>query len=162
LVVTELSEQELAWCIPSRTLSRFCRHLLVRFRIAESDRPRIHDYREDDPNLLLFGPVSETPTRRLTASISKTDKSFRVDLKYETLDGDDTKRGGYVTFVTHPSFSKRNEDAYELFSSLDESGVAENYFWTTSSFTVAAVGDAGDTSLTIDLSQVRPKPRNFS
>jgi hypothetical protein len=146
LVVTELTEQKVAWCIPSRTISAFNRELRVRFRIPESDRPRIHDYGEDDPNLLLFGPVSENTTRRLTARISKAGDHFRVDLKYETLDGNRTMRGGYVTFVMHPSFTSEEEDAYELFSLLNEKGVAENHFWCNESFTVAAIGDAGDSA----------------
>jgi hypothetical protein len=70
-------------------------------------------------------------------------------------------RGGYVTFVMHPSFTREEEDAYELFSLLDDIGVAENHFWCEESFTVAAIGDAGDTALTLDLSKVRPRPRHF-
>jgi Trypsin-like peptidase domain len=161
VVVTELNEQKVAWCIPSRTIAAFNPELRVRFRIPESDRPRIHDYGEDDPNLLLFGPVSENATRRLTARIRTAGSHFRVDLKYETLDRNRTIRGGYVTFVMHPSFTSEEEDAYELFSLLDESGVAENHFWCIESFTVAAIGDAGDTSLTLDLGKVRPRPRGF-
>jgi hypothetical protein len=161
LVVTELSEQRVAWCIPSRIIAAFNRQLRVRFRIPESDRPRIHDYGEDDPNLLLFGPISENAGRRLTARIKKAGSQFRVDLKYQILDGNRTMRGGYVTFVLHPSFINEEEDAYELFSLLDHVGVAKNHFWCEESFTVAAIGDAGDTSLTLDLSKVRPSPRRF-
>lgn len=101
----------------------------MRFRVPESDRPRIHDYGEDDPNLHLFGPVSENAARRLTARIKKAGSQFRVDLKYQTLDGNRTMRGGYVTFVMHPSFTREEEHAYELFSLLDDIGVAENHFW---------------------------------
>lgn len=161
LVVTELKEEEVAWCIPSRVIAAFYRDLLVRFRIPKVDRPRIHDYEEDDPNLHLFGTVSKNDRRRLSARVKKAGSEFRVDLTYKVRDGKKTMRGGYVTFVMHPSFSRRSEDAYELFSHLNKAGVARTHFWCSESFTVAAIGDAGDTALTLDLSKVRPRPRGF-
>jgi hypothetical protein len=67
MVVTELSEREVAWCIPSRLLSAFHAKLTVRFRIPREDRPVIHDYWRDDPNTHLFGTVSKTGSRSLKA-----------------------------------------------------------------------------------------------
>ena len=161
LVIAELNEKKVAWCIPSRRIAAFYRGLNVRFRIPKADRPRIHDYEEDDPNLQLFGTVSKNASRSLSARIKKVGSRYRVELTYRTLDGTETMRGGSVTFVTHPSFARRSEDAYEIFSRLNETGVAKTHFWCTESFTVAALGDAGDTALTLDLSKVRPRPSRF-
>jgi hypothetical protein len=38
---------------------------------------------------------------------------------------------------------------------------AEMYFYLEEGFTVAAIGDAGETVLTINLSDLKKKPRNF-
>jgi hypothetical protein len=160
LVRSEISEESVAWCIPSNLIARFYSRLIVRFCIPLADRPLIHDYREDDPNVQLFGRVSRNDTRRLRAKVRKARGQYRVDLEYHVLDGNETCRGRYVTFVTHPSFTRESEDAYELFSRL-KSGVAKTHFWCMESFTVAAIADAGDTALTVDLSRIRGRPKGF-
>ena len=161
IVVTELSEERVSWCIPSRILCRFHPSLQVKFRIPKPDRPQIHDYEEDDPNLQLFGNLPNNGIRVLRAAIRKRGPHYRVDLKYKVLSQEEPARGGYVTFITHPSFSSRKEDAYELFSRVNRKGVATTHFYCTESFTVAAIGDAGDTALTVDLAQVKPRPSGF-
>lgn len=155
IVVTELSESRVAWCIPSRILSQFYPELPVRFRMPPADRPLINDYEIDDPNSEIFGTSSKNETRKLTATIREERKNhFAVRATYRCLDGVKTCRGKYVTFLTHPSFSKKFEDAYELFSVIDEGGRATVEFYLTESFTLAAIGDAGDTALTFDLSRI--------
>ena len=98
----------------------------------------------------------------------------------ECLLGAPPPRGQYVTFITHPSFCDEGEDAYELFSTLEleernkeknkgtkkekkSEGTwrAETFFYLESGFTVAAVGDAGNTVLTLNLSELERKPRGF-
>lgn len=149
LVVSGLENRNVAWCIPSRLLCRFFPKLPVRFRVSKPDRPDVHDFRADDPNVPLFGTVSDNGARRLTVTKVKKDKwGFRVDIRYECLKGE--PRGRFVTFITHPMMSRDMEDAYELFSELDGK-VATNYFWSKYAFTVAAIGDGGDTALTYDV-----------
>ena len=112
LVVAELHPYRVAWCIPARVLCRFHPDLPVRFRIPYSDRPDVHDFGEDDPNVPLFGNVSDNGKRRLSVTrIKRANAKFRVDVKYECLQG--SARGRYVTFITHPSYSTRLEDAYD-------------------------------------------------
>ncbi len=48
----------------------------------------------------------------------------------------------------------------ELFSEVAD-GVAENYFWTQSSFTIAAIGDGGDTALTYDIAKFPDLPKGL-
>jgi hypothetical protein len=55
--------------------------------------------------------------------------------------------------VTYPNFKKEKEDAYELFAIVNE-GKAEQEFYPKGFFTVAAIGDGGDTALTLDLDQM--------
>ena len=139
IVVTELEEKRVAWCIPSRLICKFFTNLPVRFRIPVSDRPEIHDYKNDDPNLQLFGAVSNNGIRRLSARVRwrPRKKMFRVDVVYKCLKSSPPARGKYVTFVTHPSLTSDGEDPYELFSPIEE-GVADNYFFCNESFTVAS------------------------
>jgi len=158
IVVSELSGLDLSWCIPSRRLAEFFPKLPVRFRIPASDRPIVHDPWEDDPNIDLFGTVSENGKRRLTAIVRKNTSKYTVDLLYECLSRD--SRGRYVTFITYPNF----KDAYELFAKI-ENDKATQTFWPRDLFTVAAIGDGGDTALTLDLTTVplsRTKPRTKS
>jgi V8-like Glu-specific endopeptidase len=159
LVVTELHEHKVAWCIPARVLCRFYPDLSVRFRVPQADRPDVHDFRHDDPNVPLFGNASHNDKRRLQTKVTKDSGEFRVDVRYECLPGHPA-RGRYVTFVTHPSLSSPEEDAYELFSEVED-GIAANYFWTKSSFTVAAIGDGGDTALTCDIGKSPGRPKDF-
>jgi len=124
------------------------------------DRPEIHDFHQDDPNASIFGTVSETAERRLSITeVRKKEGAYRVYIKYECI-GKQEPRGHYVTFITHRSFTRRHEDAYELFSELRH-GVATNYILATSSFTIAAIGDGGDTALTINIAQSPLRPKGF-
>lgn len=151
LVVSALKGEEVAWCIPSRVLCKFYPDLLVRFRIPPGDRPRIHDYAEDDPNLQLFGSIDDNGLRKLTANVQWDEdaEEYVVRLKYQCRSGF-PQRGGYVTFITHPSFRHKKEDSYELFAKI-EGRTARTEFFPNELFTVAAIGDGGDTALTLDL-----------
>jgi hypothetical protein len=155
LVVAELTGEGVAWCIPSRLLCSFFPDLLVRFRIPSMDRPSINDYVEDDPNVPLFGSISNDGSRKLSATVEwdDDDKAYTVCVKYKCLKGSPRQRGCYVTFITYPGFGNEEEDAYELFAEV-ESGVAQVEFYPSELFTVAAIGDGGDTALTLDLSEL--------
>lgn len=165
MVVTELSDAGVAWCIPSRLLCQFYNDLTVRFRVPPSDQPQIHDLDEDDPNLQIFGTTSDNGQRRLTAKITVEtdedgDEEFCVRATYKCLKGSPPPRGGLVTFITYPGFGRNGEDAYELFGII-QGDKAKVEFFPGSSFTIAAIGDGGDTALTLDLSQVKNKPPDF-
>jgi hypothetical protein len=151
MVVSELYDVGVAWCIPSRVLCSFFPNLSVRFRIPPADRPEIHDYWEDDPNLQLFGTVSDNGQRCLTVKIRKETDHYVVKATYECV-GPPPARGGYVTFITYPDFRKAKVDAYELFASI-KNNKATQKFWPTELFTMAAIGDAGDTALTLNLNK---------
>lgn len=156
IVVSELHQWEISWCIPSRILCCFYSDLPVRFRIPPSDRPVIHDYWEDDPNVQLFGTVSADGKRKLTARVKERTNDYRVRLTY-SCEPSDPPRGQYVTFITYPDFlDKDHEDAYELFSTIKDN-VAENEIYPKSLFTVAAIGDAGETALTLNLETIKRK-----
>jgi hypothetical protein len=115
LVVTEISEARVEWCIPSRSLCVFYNELPVRFRVPPSDRPRINDYERDDPNTQIYGTVSNNGQRKLTARIQKNgEDNYVVTAIYWCLNGSPAPRGGYVTFITFPDFESDHEDAYEL------------------------------------------------
>lgn len=166
LVVTEVSGDGVAWCIPSNAISKFWPELSVRFRVPAVDRPQIHDYGEDDPNIQLFGMVSNDGRRELTARVAKNNKkdletTYFAELTYRCLPNSPAPTGRIVTFITHPSLVGEYEDAYELFSRLDEKGVATNYFGLEEAFTVAAVGDGGETALTLDLATAPGSPKHF-
>jgi hypothetical protein len=160
LIVSGLPDSTVAWCIPARVLCKFVTDLPVRFRIPPSDRPDVHDFGNDDPNIPLFGAVSEINGRRFAVTrIKKDGSNYRVDVRYECR-GKPQPRGRFVTFITHPSFSDRLEDAYELFSEV-KNGVADNHFWAGSSFTIAAIGDGGDTALTYDIAKFPGRPKGM-
>lgn len=172
LVVTELADSGVAWCIPSRILCQFHPELLVRFRVPPADRPQIHDYELDDPNVQTYGAVSNDGNRRLTAKVEKNNDDndegdFKATAVYECPPGSSQALGGYVTFITHPSYTNEHEDAYELFSRLQvvpgRPGLlrASAEFYPEESFTLAAVGDGGDTALTFNLSKAKNKPKKF-
>lgn len=150
LVVTELSNHGVSWCIPSRRLCEFFPDLIVRFRMPPADRPVVHDYREDDPNLELFGTSSEHQGRKLSAKFKKKGKKYKVFLTVEALPRARKLRGGFVTFITYPDFKQEHEDAYELFGKV-EGRKAETDLKLWDSFTVAAVTDGGDVALTLNL-----------
>ncbi len=154
IVVTALYPSGVAWCIPSRVLCRFYNDLLVRFRIPPGDRPIINDFDSDDPNAQLFGAISDDGERRLTASVKKSDGNwFVVTAMFECLAKSRPARGGYVTFVTYPDFKMAKEDRYEIFA-LMNNGRAEVTFGADGNFTFAAIGDGGDTALTLNLEQI--------
>jgi hypothetical protein len=164
LIVTELQDRKVAWCIPSRVLAKFVPSLTVRFRMPTADRPQVNDYGEDDPNVQLFGTVSNDGWRKLSAKVvrdSEAESGFTAYVKYRCLKGSPRPKGRLVTFITHPSFTSEYEDAYELFSALNAKGVANAEFYPAESFTVAAIGDAGETALTLDLAEIRKKPDEF-
>ena len=163
LVVRELSSSGVSWCIPSRRLCAFFPELLVRFRIPPADRPQIHDYEIDEPNLQLFGSTSRTDHYELTVTVKENDDDeLDVDwigkATYRCLDGAQP-RGGYVTFVMYPDYEDEDQDAYELFARI-EKGKASVYFYPEDTFVLAAVGDAGDVALTFDIAKAR-LPKGF-
>lgn len=155
LVVAALGGEKVAWCIPSRVLCSFYPDLPVRFRIPPTDRPTIHDQDEDDPNIELFGMISNDGSRKLTAKVTKHRKKnvYTVRAAYRCLDNSPPPRGSFVTFITYPDFRSEEEDAYELFATVDDGG-AEVEFYPNDLFTIAAIGDGGDTALTLDLCSV--------
>lgn len=166
LVVTELADDDVSWCIPSRRICEFYPDLLVRFRVPPSDRPQINDFKVDDPNVQMFGEINDDGARRLTVTVQKNtnediDEDFIAHATYECLPNSLPPRGGFVTFITHPSYTSELEDAYELFDRLDKDGKAKAVFYPEESFSLAAIGDAGSTVLTFDLKQARPKARGF-
>jgi hypothetical protein len=104
LVVTEMANRDVSWCIPSRRLCEFHPELVVRFRIPRADRPQVHDLEEDDPNIQLFGTASEDDYRRLTAKVTYNGNNYSAAVTYECLKGAPAPRGCYVTFITYPDF----------------------------------------------------------
>ncbi len=80
MVVSELYDDGVAWCIPSQLMCRFYPDLLVRFRVPEADRPVVNDYWHDDPNVQIFGIVSENGQRRLTAQSKIGERNIKYGL----------------------------------------------------------------------------------
>lgn len=163
IVVRELFDHGVSWCIPSRVLCRFYNDLPVRFRIPPSDRPTVHDLDVDDPNLDLFGLLENNRQRCLTAKVSwdHEDERFVVNATYRRLPGSHKPRGRYVTFITYPGFGRKKEDSYEMFDTISKKGTASTEFYPAEGFTIAAIGDAGDTVLTLNLSEIKDKPDGF-
>jgi hypothetical protein len=158
LVVTEQANFGVSWCIPSRVLCTFYPKLAVRFRMPLQDRPVINDFDNDDPNARLFGTISDNGQYKLTAKISGSEGEYTVKLKYECL-ANSAPQGHWVTFITHPSFTDEDEDAYELFAEL-ENGVAREKIEPHYLFTVAAIGNGGEIALTLDLQKQWEKAGN--
>jgi Trypsin-like peptidase domain len=158
LVVTEQESMGISWCIPSQVLCNFHPDLAVRFRIPPSDRPAVHDLETDDPNLQMFSDVSKDEYRELSAKIKERNSDYLVEVYYKTLPGSPPPRGQWVTFVTYPGYGGDDEDAYELFAKV-ENGKAEQSFEPGELFTVAAIGDAGNTVLTLDLDKQHLRTR---
>jgi hypothetical protein len=131
------------------------------------DRPTIHDRDADDPNKELFGELNDNGQRRLEAVVREHEDYYTVNLFYNCV-RDIPPRGHFVTFITYPEFGDEEEDAYELFAPVEQrkSGLG----WTATQelrpaelYTVAAIGDAGDTVLTLDLEglpRTRWKPKS--
>ena len=133
-------------------LCKFYPELGVKFKIPKSDIPVIKDYDKDDPNVELFGRVPDNGERRLTATLEKKSDYYIVRATYECLPDSPPPRGRYVTFVTYPDFEK---DGYQLVEVLTKDGKATTEFYpTVPDFTFAAIGDGGETRLTLDLEQV--------
>jgi hypothetical protein len=165
IVVSELSDVGVAWCVPSRILCRFFPELPVRFRIPTVDRPKIHDYRRDDPNVNIFGASSESNGRQLSAEVESrnlpnANNPFLATVTYECLLGSNPSRGHFVTFITYPDFVNDREDNYELFAAIKNNSTKVS-FACSAGFTVAAIGDGGDTALTLNLSKLKDKPKRF-
>lgn len=154
LVVTELANDGVAWCIPSSRLCEFLTDLPVRFRVPPEDRPVVNDWEEDDPNVQLFGISSDSGTRQLTAVVREYEKYYKVNVYYDCIPSD-PPTGRYVTFITYPDFERDGEDAYELFGEFtrrrDGRARATQEFCAADLFTVAAIGDGGRTVLTFNL-----------
>jgi hypothetical protein len=110
----------------------------------------INDWDVDDPNVALFGTTSNDGMRSLTAEIRRTGRNYKVDLTYRILPSAPPPRGQLVTFVTYPDFKRGAVDAYELFADI-KGGKAVQDIIAWDPFTVAAIGDAGDTALTLNL-----------
>jgi hypothetical protein len=162
LVVAELWDRRVAWCIPSRVLAAFMPELPVRFRIPPVDRPPIHDYNADDPNRQLFGTTASDGWRALSATVTRSGDGYRATFEYRCLPGSPPPLGRFVTFITHDSLTSDTEDAYELFAELRPDGTATQWYdGLEAPFTVAAVADAGETALTFDLVQAPKAPRRF-
>jgi hypothetical protein len=164
IVVTELSSSNVAWCIPSSRLCAFWPEMRVRFRIPKHDRPVINDWYEDDPNKELFGLQNGIQGRTLSCRIhywGKGWRKYRVELAYRVALNSPRPRGQTVTFVNYPDFARARADSYELFAEL-RNGEATQEIYAEDLFTVAAVGDGGDTALTLDLNGepiIRPKKK---
>jgi hypothetical protein len=158
IVVAAEKHTGLSWLIPARLLAACCHELEVRFRVPKSDRPEIHDWELDDPNTELFGTSSESEGRRLTAEITRDSGHYIVSVRYECA-GNPPPRGGSVTFITYPDFCEDSQDAYELFAPL-ENGVASQEIYPIDLFTIAAIADAGETALTLNLETLwKERPR---
>jgi hypothetical protein len=157
IVVRELWNDDVSWCIPSRRLCEFYPGLGVRFRIPPADRPVIRDYSLDDPNIDLFGTISDNGERRLTAVVLERPDDYQVTVKYECLKGSAPPVGRFVTFITYPDYELEEQDGYELFVELQQTKggltwLAEQELESNDLFTIAAIGDGGGTALTLDLS----------
>jgi hypothetical protein len=148
LVTSSPRSTDAAACISSRALCSFYSRLLVQFRIPSSDKPVIKDYNVDDPNVDLFGTEAEKNGRRLTATVEDDgERGFAVKMKYEILQGAQTPRGLFVTFITYPDVVP-----YELFGEIgSDRKVEATCYVRFPDFTIAAVGDGGETRLTFSL-----------
>jgi hypothetical protein len=162
LVVTDLAGDYVSCCIPSRRLCELYPQLRVRFRIPPSDRPVIHDREVDDPNTQLFGHLDDNGQRRLHAVVRERSDRYTVNLYYDCK-AEHPPRGHFVTFITYPDFEEEDEDAYELFAEIAPNASktgwrATQTCYPSDLFTVAAIGDGGDTVLTLDLEDVPRTP----
>jgi hypothetical protein len=156
IVVTELSSSNVAWCIPSRRICHFLPDLRVRFRIPYEDRPVINDWYFDDPNIDLFGLQNQLNGRSLTATVrywGEGWRKYKVDLTYQVAPDSPPPRGQLVTFVNYPDFKRSRADGYEQFDEL-QGLIATNWIYAEDLFTVAAIGDGGDTALTLNLNEL--------
>ncbi|HEY5041948.1 MAG TPA: serine protease [Verrucomicrobiae bacterium] len=162
MVVSELSNTGVAWCIPSRVLCAFHPNLPVRFRIPLADRPEIHDRSEDDPNVQLFGKLADNGQRKLEGRAVWNEEGGYYDVKviYKRISGAPPLRGKYVTFITYPDFLEDDVDAYELFSEIEDGKAWTKIYPEDDLFAIAAIGDGGDTALTLDLFEVEEEPED--
>ena len=148
IIVSALHGEPVAWCIPSRLLCAFCPELSVRFRMPKSDRPDINDIVLDDPNVQLFGTVSNDGNRKLGAHVKwdKHDEAYVARVTYSCIRGSPPPRGRLCHVHNLSRFCAEGEDAYELFAKV-KSGKAKIEFYPEELFTIAAIGDGGDTAL---------------
>ncbi|MBE7496855.1 MAG: hypothetical protein HS117_18085 [Verrucomicrobiaceae bacterium] len=139
-------------CITSARICEVFPDIGVISRIPEADRPKIKNYSVDDPNAEMFGNVSDNGRRRLTATLVERhpDGFSRVRMKYEVLPNSPAPAGRFVTFLTYPDMKD-----YELIAELDSSGKAEvEASPFVPDFTIAAIGDGGETRLTLNLMEI--------
>lgn len=160
IVVSELFEEGVSWCIPSELLCGFYAALRVRYRVLATDYPsaacqNVHF------NAVFFGSSADNNFRSLTASVKKGAESYSVTLFYEFKDG--KPRGHYVTFLTYPGFqNEHGMEAYETIAEVhkNDSGswVAKCELQVKKLFTAAAVGDGGATARTLNLTDLHKLP----
>jgi hypothetical protein len=63
-----------------------------------------------------------------------------------------------VTFITYPDFLEDDVDAYEMFSQVTDGAAWTKIYPEDGLFTIAAIGDGGDTALTLDLVEIEGEP----
>jgi len=147
-----VSGKNFRFCIPSPLLCRFCPELPVRFRIPKSDRPQIEKLSVDDPNVGLFGLASERNGRELTATLERNENNtYRVTMRYNIDEKAAPARGHYVTFITYPNMGSEYELIEEIGNERKVEAICNPLI---ADFTIAAIGDGGDTRLTLNLKEV--------
>lgn len=138
-------------CLKNSALCSIYRQLPVRFRIPDADRPVIRDFKTEDPNVNFFGSGSERNGRKLSATIGK-DENGRpvVKMKYQIEKGSPPPRGRFVTFITYPDMKD-----YQIFEEIGDTRMVDAECRPAfPDFTIAAIGDAGDTRLTFNLEEL--------
>lgn len=147
-----VDERDPTLCITSARICEVFPDIGVISRIPDADRPKITNYSVDDPNAEMFGNVSDNGKRRLTATLVERhpDGFSRVRMTYEVLPNSPAPAGRFVTFLTYPDMKD-----YELIAELDASGKAEvEASPFVPDFTIAAIGDGGETRLTLNLMEI--------
>ena len=164
MVVTELARNDVSWCIPSRRLCEFVPDLRVRFRIPPVDRPVIHDYSEDDPNVDLFGNVPHEGERQLSATVDEYKEYYAVTVTYELSRRRATAARSLRDVHNLPGLQKGEPGRVRTLCGVERSDdgltwSATQEFEAADLFTVAAVADGGDTALTLNLDEVPKRNR---
>lgn len=141
-------------CLTAPALCSIYPELPVRFQIPDAERLAIRDFKTDDPNVEFFGTEAEKNGRKLSATIEKDERGRPVvKMKYEIEMGAPMARGRFVTFITYPDMKD-----YQIFEEIgDTRKVDAKCYPAFPDFTIAAIGDGGDTRLTFDLAKL-PQP----
>jgi hypothetical protein len=135
--------------MPASRLCRFATELGVYFQIPESDRPKKVDPSVDYNANFFPGTRAEENGRKLTAQLEQLpNRTYRLTMMYEILDDAQLTRGKYVTFVTYPNMGKNYQITEAIAGNRKVSVVCELLI---PDFTIAAIGDGGDTRLTLNL-----------